>query len=99
MKLQNRLDSYDSKNLHELYLAQKHGVPNITLQEFDRYGWERIKFFRHSCVSLQIQGLLTGHFTVEFRCSFSIPNILWWYTKVFVWFEEKYNAFLFHLKH
>ena len=67
----------------------KHGVPNIGLQQFDRFGWERIKILRQSHHSCQIQGWLTGHISFEFRLSKPIPNIVWHYSKFVVYLEEK----------
>lgn len=86
--------SYDRKSLHQLHLAMKAGVPNILLYEFDRYQWERIRILRQSYIYFQVHQWMMGYLSVDFRFSFPIPNILWWYSKIFVWFQEK-RDFLF----
>jgi len=88
MKLQCRKELYNSLNLHQLYSAMKQGIPNISLQVFDEYGWQRIKLFRQSHISFQVQGWLTGHFSLEFRFSHSIPNIVWYYAKLVTYLQK-----------
>lgn len=84
---------YDGKSLHQIHLAMKAGVPNLLLSSLDKFEWNRIRISQQNYIHFQIHEWMMGRFSVDFSCSFKVPNLLWDYSFLATYWEEKIKHF------
>jgi len=84
---------YDGKSLHQIHLAMKAGVPNLLLSSLDKFQWDRIRISQQNYIHFQIHEWMMGRFSVDFSCSFKLPNLLWYYSFLANYWEEKIKHF------
>jgi hypothetical protein len=81
--------AYDGLSFHQIHLAMKAGVPNLLLSSLNKFQWDRIRISQQNYIHFQIHEWMMGRFSVDFSCSFKVPNLLWCYSFLANYWEEK----------
>jgi hypothetical protein len=80
---------YDGLSFHQIHRAMKAGVPNLLLSSLDKFQWDRIRISQQNYIHFQIHEWMMGRFSVEFSFSFKVPNLIWCYSFLANFWEEK----------